>query len=96
MKSDKDKYITYMWNLKKKKNDTNELISKTDSDIKNKLFFLGLHWQHIKVLRLGVKLEQQLPPYATAPATLDLSHVCDIHHSSQQHQIFDPLSEARD
>ena len=29
MRSDKDKSITYMWNLKKKKNDTNELIDKT-------------------------------------------------------------------
>ena len=33
---------------------------------------------------------------ATATATQDLSHVCDIHHSSPQHWIFNPLSEARD
>ena len=35
--TEKDKYhmiISYMWNLKKKK-DTNELIYKTDSDFKN-------------------------------------------------------------
>ena len=30
-KSDKNKYITYMWNLKKK-NDTNEIIYKTEMD----------------------------------------------------------------
>ena len=26
----------------------------------------------------------------------DLSHVCDLHHSSRQRQILNPLSEARD
>ena len=26
----------------------------------------------------------------------DLSHICDLHRSSQQHQILDPLSDARD
>ena len=26
----------------------------------------------------------------------DLSHFCDLYHSSQQHQILNPLSEARD
>ena len=36
--TEKDKYhmiISYMWNLKKKKKDTNELIYKTNSDFKN-------------------------------------------------------------
>ena len=33
---------------------------------------------------------------ATATATRDPSHVCDLHHSSQQCQILNPLSEARD
>ena len=37
-----------------------------------------------------------LPAYTTAKATQDLSHVCDLHHSSQQRRISDPLSEARD
>ena len=48
--------------------------------------------------RLGVKLELQLPAYATATttATLDPSHVCDPWHSSQQRGILNPLSEARD
>ena len=34
--------------------------------------------------------------YATATAMPDPSHICNPHHSSQQHQIPDPLSEARD
>ena len=25
----------------------------------------------------------------------DLSHVCDLHHSSEQHQILNPLRKAR-
>ena len=41
-------------------------------------FFLGLHLQHMEVPRLGVKLELQLPAYATAMP--DLSRVCDLHH----------------
>ena len=46
--------------------------------------------------RLGVKLELQLPAYATATATPDVSHVCNLHHSIRHHQILNPLSEARD
>ena len=41
-------------------------------------------------------MELQLPAYARATATRDPSRVCDLHHSSQQHQILKPLSEARD
>ena len=33
---------------------------------------------------------------ATATATLDLSHICDLHCNLQQRQILNPLSEARD
>ena len=41
--------------------------------------------------------EVQLPTCTTAAAMLwHLSHVYDLHHSSQQHQILDPLSKARD
>ena len=56
--------------------------------------FLGLHLQHIEVPRLGAELELQLPAYATATETQDPSHVCNPR--SQQHQILNPLSEARD
>ena len=44
----------------------------------------------------GVELELEPPAYTTATAMQDLSHVHDLHHSSQQHQIFSPLSKARD
>ena len=47
------------------------------------------------VSRLGVKLELQLHTYTTATATRDLSHVCDLHQSSQQYQILNPLSGSR-
>ena len=44
----------------------------------------------------GVKSELQQPAYTTATATLDPSHVCDLHHNSRQHQILNPLGEAKD
>ena len=57
--------------------------------------FLGLHPRHMEVPSLGVKSELQLPAYITATATWDLSLICDLHHSSQQCQILNPLREAR-
>ena len=45
--------------------------------------------------RLAVELELQLPAHATATAMPDLSHICDLPHSSQQCQILNPLSVAR-
>ena len=42
----------------------------------------------------GVQSELQLPAYTTA--TSDPSHICDLHHSSQQRQILNPLLKARD
>ena len=54
--------------------------------------FLGLYPSYMEVPRLGVQWELQLP----ATATQDPSHVCDLQHSSQQHWIINPLSEARD
>ena len=59
-------------------------------------FFPGLHLRHMEVPRLGVKSELQLPAYATATATLGLSCIYDLHHSSQQPRILNPLSKARD
>ena len=49
----------------------------------------------MEVLRRGVKSELQLLAYTTAIVTQDLSHICDLHHGSQQHQILNTLSEAR-
>ena len=46
--------------------------------------------------RLGVKLELQLPATATVTAMPNLSCTWDLHHSSWQHQISNPPSEARD
>ena len=62
------------------------------------LFFFwgGAHLQHMEVPRLGVESELQLPAYTTATATQDLSRVCDLYYSSQQRQILNPLSQARD
>ena len=45
------------------------------------IVFLGLH---MEVPRRGVKLELQLLVYTTATAMPDLSHVCNLHHSSLQ------------
>ena len=42
-----------------------------------------------------VKSELQLPAYTTATATRDLRHICNLHHSSQQCQIPDPLNKTR-
>ena len=49
------------------------------------------------VPRLGVQSEVQLLAYSTATAMQNLSHDdCDLHHSSWQCRILDPLSKARD
>ena len=59
-------------------------------------FFLELQLQHMDVPRLRVKLELQLLAYTTSIATRDPSHMCNLHRSSWQCQILNPLSEARD
>ena len=46
--------------------------------------FLGSHPWHVEIPRLGVESELQLPAYTTATAKLHPSHICDLHHSSQQ------------
>ena len=60
------------------------------------IFFLGPLPQHMEIPRLGVELELQLPAYTRATAMWDLCHVCDLHRSSRQRWILNPLSEARD
>ena len=57
------------------------------------LFFFSFYW-HVEVPRLGVKSELQLPACATAAQ--DPSHICDLHHSSRQCQMLNPLRAARD
>ena len=58
--------------------------------------FLGLYPWHMDVPGLGVESEVQLPAYTTAIATWDLSHVCDLQHSSRQHWFLNPLCKTRD
>ena len=58
--------------------------------------FSGLQLQNMEVPRRGVESELQLPAYATATATQDLNCICDLHHSSWQHWLLNPLSKVRD
>ena len=50
----------------------------------------------MEVPRLGDQSELWPLAYTTATATRDQSHICDLHHSSQQRWILNPLSKARD
>ena len=50
----------------------------------------------MEIPRLRVKLELQLQAYQEPQQHEDPSHVCNLHHSSWQCQIPDPLSKARD
>ena len=43
-----------------------------------------------------VESELQLPTYTTTTAMQDPSRLCDLHHSSRQHPILNPLSKAKD
>ena len=58
-------------------------------------FFLWLYLWHMEVPWLGVELELQLPAYTSATETPDPIWVCDLHHSSWQCRIPDPLFETR-
>ena len=66
------------------------------TDMAQIFVFLGLFPWHMEVPRLGVKLELQLPAYTTATAVLVRSLVCNLHHSSQQRWIPNPLRGAWD
>ena len=50
---------------------------------------------HMKVPKLGVTSELLLLATATATAVPDPSHILDLHYSSRQCQILNPLSEAQ-
>ena len=50
----------------------------------------------MEVPELGAETKLQLPAYATATTTPDLSHICDVCCCLCQRQILNPLSEAGD
>ena len=58
--------------------------------------FLGPHPWHMIVPRLGVESELQLLVCIIATATPDPSRICNVHDSSWQCQILNPMSGARD
>ena len=51
--------------------------------------------RHMEVPRIGVESELHLLAHTTATAMPDPSHVCNLHHSSWQCWILNPLSKAR-
>ena len=61
------------------------------------LFFFFLPFRAIPATYGGSHARGQIGATATATATgtQDLSHICNLHHSSRR-QILNPLSEARD
>ena len=58
-------------------------------------FFIGPHFRHMEVPRPEFK--SVLHPSANTASTEmpELSHICDLHHSSWQRQILNPLREAK-
>ena len=58
--------------------------------------FLGPHPWHMEIPRLGVKSELQLPAYTTATAMPYPNCIFNLHHSSRQCQVLNPVIEARD
>ena len=60
----------------------------------HEVYFSSFFFSFRAHLRLRVSSELQLP--ATATATPDPSCVCNLHHSSRQCWLFNPLRKARD
>ena len=60
------------------------------------LFIAFFRATGMEVSSLGIKPEVKLLAYTTAAATPHLSHVCNLHHSSGQDRIVNPLSQPRD
>ena len=62
---------------------------------------MGSYWGFFVCLSflthgIGVESELQLSACTTATAKPDPSHICDLHRSSRQCQIFSSLGKARD
>ena len=60
------------------------------------IYFLAPNLRHMEIPSVGDESELQLVAYATAIAMPDPSRVCQLPHSSEQCQILNPLSKARD
>ena len=58
--------------------------------------FLGPYLPHMEFPRLKVQSELWQLTYVTATETQDPSCFCDLHHSSRQCWVLNPLSKARD
>ena len=58
--------------------------------------FLGPHPRDMEIPRISVESEPWPLASVTATATQDLSSICDLHHSSRQPWILNPLRRARD
>ena len=54
--------------------------------------FLGLLHGHMEVPRRGVQSKLWQPTYTTTTAMWDPNHVCNLHHSSWQCQVPNPLA----
>ena len=66
-------------------------------DLCSLFYLLKSHTRGIyDVPRLGVESELQLLAYTMATARWNPRHICDLHHSSRQCRVLNPLSEARD
>ena len=50
----------------------------------------------MEIPRLGVEADLQMLACPTATAMPDLHRVFNLHHSSRQHWLLNPLSKARD
>ena len=53
--------------------------------------FTWLHLQHMEVPGPGAELEPTLLTYTTVAVTLELSNICDLHHTLWQCLILNPL-----
>ena len=73
-----------------------EYLSYTLKNIYSFFSFLWPHLQDMEVPRLEVESELQILAQATATAMWDLSCICNLHPSSWQQWILNPLSKAKD
>ena len=82
-------------------NNTKSLTHCTTGQLCNGIFFFFFFFLRAacpsiwKIPGVELELQLQLPVFTKATATRDPSWVCDLHHSSWQHRILNPLNGAR-